>query len=136
MTQKTAQIIFLAFNFIAILAVAYAVYDFIRVTAAVDRSEEVLPFDSGTYYLLLMSVFWVLSIIQYVGLKNKHARLVKYSNQILIGWFLSMLLLANLIPNYLSNKIEDAGYIKCIDPREISRVSKGESILYIKGSCE
>ena len=136
MTQKTAQIIFVIFNLLAILAVAYAAYDFISVSDAIEIGEKIVPFDSGTYYLLLMSLFWVLSIIQYAGLKNKHARLLKHGNQFLVGWFLFMLLLANLIPNYLSNKLEDAGYIECVDPKEISRVSKGKSSLYIKGSCE
>ena len=136
MTQKTAQIIFVIFNLIAILAIAYSAYDFISVSDAVEKREDVVPFDSGTYYLLLMSLFWVLSIIQYAGLKNKQASLLKYGNQISVGWFLFMLLLANLIPNYLSNKLEDAGYIKCVDPQEISRVAKGESNLYIKGSCQ
>lgn len=71
MTQKSAQVIFIIFNFLAIFSVTYAAYDFINITSAVKKQEEIIPFDSGTYYLLLMSVFWLLSVIQYAGLKNK-----------------------------------------------------------------
>jgi len=136
MTQKTAQVIFIIFNILAIFSVTYALYDFINITSAVKKQEEIILFDSGTYYLLLMSVFWVLSLIQYAGLKNKLASLLKYANQALLAWFLMMILLANLIPGYLSDKLEAAGYTKCDDPREISRVSKGESSFYIKSGCE
>ena len=136
MTQKTAQVIFIIFNILAIFSVTYAIYDFINITSAVKKQEEIIPFDSGTYYLLLMSVFWVLSLIQYTGLKNKLASLQKFANQALLAWFLTMILLANLIPAYLSDKLETAGYTKCDDPREISRVSKGESSFYIKSGCE
>jgi len=136
MTQKTAQLIFIIFNIIALFAVAYTIYDFINVINAIEAQVRVIPFDSGTYYLLLMSVFWVLSIIQYAGLKNKQARLLKYGNQFLVAWFLLMLLLANLIPSYLSSTLEKADYVKCVDPREISRIAKGESSYYTKNDCE
>lgn len=136
MSQKTAQIIFVILNILSVFAVAYAVYDFTSIITAIEKKEELIPFDSGTYYLLLMSVTWVLSIIQYLGLKNKYSRLLRLANQTLVIWFVFMLLLANLIPNFLSNKLEEAGYSKCDDPREISRVAKGESSYYLKRGCE
>lgn len=82
-----------------------------------------------------MTVFWIFSVIQYAGLKKKESKVLKYANQITIVWFVFMLILANLIPYYLSNKIEISGYVKCDDPSEISRVTKGESSLYKLGGC-
>jgi hypothetical protein len=76
-----------------------------------------------------------MSIIQYVGLKNKNAKILKIANQILVFWFVLMILLANLIHYYLSNKLEDAGYTKCDAPREISRTVKGESSYYRISGC-
>ena len=62
--------------------------------------------------------------------------MLKYGNQVLLAWFLVMILLVNLIPTFLSNKLEATGYTKCDDAREISRVTKGESSYYIKNGCE
>lgn len=136
MTQKNAQIIFVIFNVLAGFAVSYVIYDFVAVNNAIRSKGKIIPFDTGTYYYLLGTVFWVLSIIQYVGLNNKETKLLKYSNFILVIWFILMLFLANIIPYYLSNKMEDAGYEKCDDPGEISRVAKGESNFYKLSGCK
>lgn len=134
MNPKVAQSIFVALNIFSIFAVAYVAYDFIDVSSAVKKKEDFIPFDTGAYYLLLMSVFWVFSVIQYAGINNKYSNILKHANQIVVFWFVLMLALANLIPYYLTNKLDEAGYKKCKDPAEISRVAKGESLVYIKSS--
>ncbi len=135
MTQKNAQIIFIVFNIVAIFLVAYVVDDFVSVNKAIIDKEETIPFDSGIYYFLLMTVFWVFSVIQYVGLKKKESKILKFASQISIIWFVFMLFLANLIPYHLENKLEIVGYEKCTDPKEISRVVKGENSLYKLDGC-
>ena len=135
MTQKNAQIIFIAFNLIAAFLVVYIINDFVSISSALIDKEKTIPFDSGIYYFLLMTVFWVFSFIQYAGLKCKESKVLKYANQIAIVWFVLMLILANLIPYYLSNNMETSGYVKCDDPSEISRVVKGESSLYKLDGC-
>lgn len=135
MDKKTAQIIFVVLNIIAVPAVGYGIYDYISVSSAIAQGSNIIPFDSGTYYLFLMSLFWVLSIIQMIGLKNPQQQPPRYSNQIVIFWFVAMLIVANLIPYNLQQKFEMAGYTKCDDPREISRISRGESSVYTKKAC-
>ena len=135
MTQKNAQIIFIIFNVLAVFAVAYVIDDYVSVINALKSNVKEIPFDSGVYYFLLMSVFWIFSIIQYVGLKNKESKILKYASQISIVWFVLILFLASVIPYFLSNKIEMAGYSKCDDPREVSRIAKGESSFYKIGEC-
>ena len=135
MNKKTAQIIFFILIILSVFAVAYVIYDFININEAIVLKERIIPFDSGVYYFLLMSVFWILGFIQYVGLKNPESKVFKYANFVLVLWFVLMLFLANLIPFYLTNKFETAGYIKCDDKSESSRVAKGESVFYKIGSC-
>ena len=135
MNQKIAQRIFIFFNIIAVVLVAYVVNDFVSINSAIIDKEKIIPFDSGIYYFLLMTVFWVFSVIQYAGLKKKESKILKYANKIIVVWFVFILFLANLIPYYLSNKIEISGYVKCDDPSEISRVVKGESSLYKLDGC-
>lgn len=136
MTGKTAQKIFIIFNLLAFVAVGYAVSDFIFVLSSIRAEQDVIPFDTGVFYLLLMSIFWVMSIIQFSGHRNEQSKILKYANQLAIGWFLFMMLLANLVPYYLTLKLEDAGYVGCDDPKEISRVGRGESYLYIRQDCQ
>ena len=88
MNKKTAQIIFIILNILSLFAVAYVIYDFININDAITLKEKVIPFDSGVYYFLLMSVFSVLGIIQYVGLKNSESKVFKYANQVLVLWFM------------------------------------------------
>jgi len=103
--------------------VLYAVNDYINIVSS----------DSATYYLFLMSVFWMFSLIQYAGLRKIHSKILKYSNQLVVIWFIFALILANAIPYYLNDKLERAGYIKCEDPEELSRIGKGESSIYFLG---
>lgn len=111
----------------------YAVNDYINIVSSVESSTEEIPFDSATYYLFLMSVFWMFSLIQYAGLRKIHSKILKYSNQLVVIWFIFALILANAIPYYLNDKLERAGYIKCEDPEELSRIGKGESSIYFLG---
>jgi hypothetical protein len=136
MSPRSAQIIFIVFNILAIPVVGFAVYDFIYVKSAIANGEHQIPFDSGTYYFLLGTLFWLLLIIQIIGKKNHESPLLKFGNQIVITWFIGILILANLIPYYLQQTFVDAGYVKCDDPAEINRIARGESSIYVKGSCK
>jgi hypothetical protein len=129
--QKTAQLIFLVFNLLAILAVGYAIYDFIEVNRFITTGRVKIAFDSGTYYLLLMSIFWVLGTIQMLGKRNNQTP-PKYSSLWVVGWFILMLVLANVMSYYIENRFEHNGYVKHDDPDEISRIAKGESSIYVK----
>ena len=83
-----------------------------------------------------MSIFWVLSFIQFAGLRNADSKVLTYANPVVVLWFIGILILANVFPYYLHSRFESAGHIKCKDPREISRASRGESRIYVKGSCK
>ena len=135
MDPKKAQIFFVIANILAFPVVGYAFYDFYVVKTALANGELQIPFDSGIYYLLLGSVFWVLLVIQTIGRKNPNSKLLKYASPILVIWFISILVLANVLSAYLVGEFESAGYVKCDDPAEVSRVSRGESSIYVKGSC-
>lgn len=136
MTKKTAQITFIILNILAFLSIYFVFIEHIRILSGIDEHKIQIPFDSGVYYLLLMSVVWLFSIIQYVGLRNSESLLVKYANQVSIAWFIFTLVLANLLPFYIKGKLEDAGYSECSDPREISRVARGESNIYSLEKCK
>lgn len=136
MNPKLAQILFIFFIILAVPVVGYAVYDFYSVKTALANGEPQIPFDSGTYYLLLGSIFWVLGFIQVVGKRNADSKVLKYASPMLIVWFITVLALANVIPYYLESNLEGAGYVKCDDPSEISRVSRGKSSIYKKEKCE
>lgn len=138
MNQKTAIFFVILFDIISIAAIGYAIYDFSSVTEAIIRNELTIPFDTSTYYLLLMSSLLVLSLLQYFSRKKSKLSVFVtiYGNKILIGWFLGTLLLANLIPYYIQSTFDKNGYIACHDPAEISRAGGGESLIYVKSGCE
>lgn len=131
MSPIVAQRVFLLFNLIAVLAVAYVVNDIIAVTSGLAELWSVIPLDTGISYLLLMSVFWLLSLIQFVGRRNKQHFVIRWSNQLVIGWFIATLLLAYVIPLILQQQLRQAGYIACDDPQMVSRVSRGASLIFV-----
>jgi len=137
MKQKTAQIIVEFLNILAFFAVGYAIYEFYTVNSAISNKATSIPFDTGTYYLLLISVVWLMRIIQYSALRSTKVTkyIEKHGNQLVIGWFIGTLVLANLIPYYLQSKLEENEYLACHDPAEISRAAKGESLIYTKSDC-
>lgn len=137
MTQKTAKWILMFFNLISTPTVGYTVYVFYSNYTAINAHKQTIPMDSGTYYLLLMSLFWLLAIIQYMGQKNERGKrwVGKYAGATLIFWFIGNLILANLLPYYLQNKAENLGYIKCDDPREINRTARGASYIFTTTGC-
>lgn len=131
MSPIVAQRVFLLFNLIAVLAVAYVVNDIIAVTSGLAEQWSVIPLDTGISYLLLMSIFWLLSLIQFVGRRNKQHFVIRWSNQLVIGWFIATLLLAYVIPLILQQQLRQAGYIACDDPQVVSRVSRGASLIFV-----
>lgn len=131
MSKTTAQIIFVILNMLAVLAVSYAIYDFVSIYTAIDAGIPQISFDSGTYYLFLASIFWIFAVIQILGKKGE-GRSLKFASLFVVAWFVAMLLLANVLPYYLQNRFEQAGYTPHDNPREISRVAKGKNMIYIK----
>lgn len=135
MSPKVAQRVFLLFNLIAVLAVAYVVHDIVFVTSELANKQPVIPLDTGISYLLLMSVFWLLSLVQFVGRRNKQHFMIRWSNQLVIGWFIATLLLAYFIPVLLQGRLQQAGYIPCDDPQVVSRISRGASLIFVHGQA-
>ncbi|WP_040551947.1 hypothetical protein [Rheinheimera nanhaiensis] len=135
MSPKVAQRVFLLFNLVAVLVVAYVVRDIVNVTSELAGKQPVIPLDTGIGYLLLMSVFWLLSLVQFVGRRNKQHFVIRWSNQLVIGWFMATLLLAYFIPALLQERLQQAGYIPCDDPQVVSRISRGASLIFLHGQA-
>ena len=122
---------FIAFNIIAVMAVVYVVYDLITVNAAIENLKPTVRYVTGTSYMLLMSVFFLFSAIEYAGAKNKLLWVRSYSNQLVIGWFIATLIFAYFIPVVMQSRLEKAGYVACDNPQVISRVSRGKSLIFV-----
>lgn len=131
MSPEVAQRIFLLFNLVAVLAIAYVVHDIVFVTSELTNKQPVIPLDTGISYLLLMSVFWLLSLVQFVGRRNKQHFVIRWSNQLVIGWLIATLLLAYFIPVVIQGRLQQAGYIPCDDPQVVSRISRGASLIFV-----
>lgn len=135
MKEEKAQIIFIALNVTAVVLVGMAGYDFITALNSVSNRIKQIPFDAGLYYFLLASVFWLMSLIQYHGKRNKKSFYYQKASQLLVGWFIFTLVLANVLPAYLKNRFTEAGYTQCIDPAALQRVTRAESRVYTLGEC-
>lgn len=148
MTPETAQKGFVFLNILAIPAVGYAVYDYFRVMREMANENSLIEFDSGTYYLTLMSVFWLLLVIQKGGLNLEikpvnHTLFFRLSSFVhkkmgafLVVWFVGCLVISNIVPIYVNYKFERSNYLKCKNLNEISRTARGNSWIYTKGECD
>jgi len=136
MKKKPPVFFLFAMSVAALFAVVYALYDAISVINAITNNQNIIPYDSGIYYLLLLSVFWLMSFIEYTGRKNGLESVSTYAGKSIVIWFLATLLLANIIPWYLQHEFDTHEYFACHDPAEINRVTRGESFIMKKGACE
>ena len=123
---------FITFNLIAVMAVGYVVYELVYVNAAIENLQPTVRYVTGTSYMLLMSVFFLFSVLEYAGAKNKLLWARSHSNRLVIGWFVISLVLAYFIPLVMQNRLERAGYVACDNPQVISRVSRGKSLIFVQ----
>lgn len=150
MNPTLAKIIFILFVLIAIPASIYPFLEAGEALTALSKNENEIYFDTGVFYLFLMSSMIVMGCMEMLArvsategkqtsplIINLGEVTKKYASKILIGWFLFTLVVANVAPIYVNYELENAGYQSCHDPREISRVSPGKSLIYLKGkNCE
>lgn len=119
----------------ALVAFIWLIFDSIRVLNSLEEQQAAIDFDSGTHYLLLLSVLFVIFLADVLNLLGKKRFVEKAGGKLLIGSFFISLLLANIIPMYFKAKLGQAGYVECKDPRSISRTARGESLIFVLGRC-
>ncbi|WP_372625389.1 hypothetical protein [Arsukibacterium sp.] len=134
MSPKTVQLAFIGLNLLACLAISYLGYDIYRVEYALQQRAEVIAYDSGISFLLLSSVIWALSFIQYMGLRQSKNIVCKHASMFLVAWFVATLVIAYSIPQLQKSRFSKASYVACDNPKSISRISRGESLIYVKSN--
>jgi len=149
MNPRLANIIFTFFALCSVPATLFPFYETSIVLDKIREKSEVIPYNTGSYYLTLMSVFWPLIFIIIADKlsqpENKKAphlinRLAISAKEklfsVIVGWFLVCLVLANLAPFIVKKTLEINDYNPCRDPEEISSFSRGRSFIYIMhGDC-
>lgn len=134
MSPRMAQIILWVINLLALAGAVWCAQDYLRVFYAIRAGMDTIPFDSGRYYVLIATVFWVLTLIQQVGLKRGVAAISGWAAPVTIAWFAGTLALAHFVPSALSDDLKSAGYQAVDDPREVSRISRGASLIFVKAA--
>ncbi len=135
MSARVSQALFILFNLLAIPVVIFAIYDIVLVFDGVRTESEIIPLDTGSQYLLLISVFWVLACLQFAGMRGFTGFVKRWGSMIVIAWFIICLVVAGLMPIGLRSMLEKAGYKPCQDTAYVSRISRGDSLIYVKSSC-
>ena len=146
MNRTLGKILFLLFFIISIPASLYPFYESGIALSEFNRGAKAIEFDSGVFYMCLVSIFWPAALIHFCGMqylrdqKGKSNKISQWiyvnATKISISWFIASLILANIAPFLILRKFENAGYIKCDDPREVSRISRGRSLILVKGNCD
>ncbi|MEJ2423969.1 MAG: hypothetical protein P8101_05830 [Candidatus Thiodiazotropha sp.] len=136
MNQRLAQWVFLGFNLLALPAVAFSLFELFRIIVQVFHGTPLIIYDSGDFSFILMSVFWVMWLIQYAGLKGHMNWVAKKAQPLLIGWFIGCLMFATLIPLGLGYLLPHAGYQKCELPEELGRLMPGGETRFSLTNCQ
>lgn len=123
---------FWTMNVAALFAVVYVFYDISKIMNSIRNDEPAIPYDSGTYYLLILTVFWLFTYLEYKGLREGLAAVRKSMNKAVTIWFAITVILGFVIPLKLEDRFETSGYQAAPNPDEISRISIGRSIIYTK----
>lgn len=87
--------------------------------------------DTGAYFLLSMSIFWVFGLIQWLGVKKAYKKIIeKWALAFVLFWLL-FIFIASLISGIAhAYYLESRGYIKCSHPNALDSMSLGHSYQY------
>ena len=66
------------------------------------------------------------------GDKESGVVLLRRANQFVLAWFVATLVFSYSVPQFQKSRFAKASYVACDNPRSISRVSRGKSLLYVK----
>ena len=132
MSQRMAHAVLWLLDLLALAGVLWCVQDVMRVQNALAGGASPIPLDSGIYYLLVGTVLWLMTAIQIAGLKRGQSAVARWASPAILAWFAATLVLANVLPDRLADTLTAAGYHAIDDPREISRVSRGASVVFVK----
>lgn len=135
MRPSTAQAVFVSISLVSIPVGAWPVYAWWRVSKLMDAGASRIRFDSGDGYFLLMSVFWVLAVLQYAGLHGAMAWVKRHGPVLLLAWLVACLVLANRLPVWLDQRLTQAGYQRCPVEQPAGRRSPGERLVYQRPVC-
>jgi len=133
---RTVTIALLVGALFAAPAVAYSIYDISRILKEANQSVETIHLRSGTHYFLLGSVLWVLLAMQLLALGGKEAKVRKWGGNILIGWFVACLFLANIIPVVMSSHLRGVGYYQCAVVDVSATHRRGNEYIYSRLPCD
>ena len=110
MDQRQAQWGFIALNILAVGAVAYPFYELYRIYTEVKSGALSISYDRAGFLFLLMSVFWVMWVIQRIGLSGRTEWVEKKAQPLLIGWFVGAFVSALIIPVCINYALNQVGY--------------------------
>lgn len=135
MNQRLAQWAFIGFNLLAIPGVLYPLYELYRISKEVSDESVLIAYDTGDFYFVLMSVFWVMWFIQQVGLNGQMAWVEKWAKPLLIGWFIGSISFAILAPMTIAYGLTQSGYRQCEPPEDPARRMGGSEVRFTLTDC-
>jgi len=134
-----------SFLLILLVSVPCALYPFwvtFTLYQGVANKADSISFDSASYYLLLASVFWPMALLECCGrnpdlkcIASICSRVRRHAGAIIMGWFVACLIFGTIGMWVAPVLLEGRGYTACENANSISRVSKGESLIFVLGSC-
>jgi hypothetical protein len=135
MNQKSGGIVLTLFFLAAIPACIYPIYDSIVIIKKINDDAQTLGFDTGSFYLLFMSLMITIKVVEWLSVKNKGGFAAQHAGVILLSNFITVAILAPVLSFGMVWHLESSGYVKCADPTSISRISRGESYIFKFKNC-
>lgn len=94
-----------------------------------------MEFDTGAFYLLFMSLMITVKIIEWLSLRRPIGFTANNATAILLSDFIAVAIFSPILSFGMVWHLESSGYVKCVDPASISRISRGESYIFKRGAC-
>lgn len=120
------------------MAFIYYVFEMVRVFRSINASVEQIRFDTGYGLLALMGMAPVIAVGEISYLKGwiTPAMLERWGGKAFIALFIGLVVAGEIVTYWLEAKLERAGYVGCISPKEISRISRGHGMIFLKTACD
>jgi hypothetical protein len=120
------------------MAFVFYVFEMVRVFRSINASIDQIRFDTGFGLLALMGMAPVIAVCEVYYLKGwiTPAMLERWGGKAFIALFIGLVVTGETVIYWLEAKLERAGYVGCISPQEISRISRGHSMIFLKTTCD
>lgn len=141
MSPKAAKIGIYGLWLISVPCTIFPFWVVLTLINAITVEQPLIHIDTAAFYLLVMSVFWPMAAIEFIGSGSPNSRgtierwLLNHAGITITAWFVISLTISSVSSLITPTIISQFDYVACTNPDSVSRKGRGENLVFSLGPC-